>query len=81
MTAVVYYYNPSYWKNGSQYDRILSKYHVNSVPLLVKMVDEEYRDAYQFDPDATKENFHETILAYYYSIVDFLFTDDHFICG
>ena len=45
------------------------------------MVDEEYRDAYQFDPDATKENFHETILAYYYSIVDFLFTDDHFICG
>ena len=52
---VVYYYNTSYWKDDSQYDRILSKYHVNSVPLLVKIVNGEYRDAYQFDPDASAD--------------------------
>ena len=52
---VVYYYNTSYWKNDSQYDRILSKYHVNSVPLLVETVNGEYRDAYQFDPDASAD--------------------------
>lgn len=52
---VVYYYNTSYWKEDSQYDQILAKYHVDSVPLLVKTVNGEYRDIYQFDPDVTDE--------------------------
>jgi len=51
----VLYYNTSYWKDDSQYDRILSKYHVDSVPLLVKTVDGEFRSACPFDPDAAAE--------------------------
>lgn len=52
---VVYYYNTSYWKDDPRYDSVISEYHVYSVPLLVKMVDGEYRGTYQFDPDASAE--------------------------
>lgn len=62
---VVYYYNTSYWKDDPQYDRILSKYHVDSVPLLVKTVNGEYRDAYQFDPDATAEEISQQLDAFF----------------
>ena len=52
---VVYYYNTSYWKSDGQFDSILSKYHVDSVPLLVKTVNGDYRETYLFDPNATPE--------------------------
>lgn len=52
---VVYHYDLSYWREDAEHDRILSKYHVDSVPLLVKTMNGEYRDAYRFDPDATAD--------------------------
>lgn len=52
---VVYHYDTAYWKDDGLYDKTLSNYHVDQVPLLVKTVDGEYRDAYRFDPDTTAE--------------------------
>ena len=54
---IVYYYDTSTRTEDTQYqdDYILKSYHVDSVPMLVKTVNGEYRERYQFDPDATAE--------------------------
>lgn len=45
----VYYFDTTYWKQDAQYERILSKYQVNSVPMLVKTVDGEIDAVYCYD--------------------------------
>lgn len=47
---VVYYYNTEYWKDDPQHTNILSEYHVDSVPALVKISFGEYESSFTYDP-------------------------------
>lgn len=44
----VYYFDTTYWKEDAQYERILDKYKVTSVPSLVRAVNGDYDSSYQY---------------------------------
>lgn len=62
---VVYYFNTAYWKDNPRYDQILEQYHVTAVPALVKTMNGEFRDLYQFDPDAGEEDIQTQLDAFF----------------
>ncbi len=54
----VYYYDTSYWRESPRYDYVLERYHVDSVPLLVRTLDGEYVSSYYYDssqPEQSRE--------------------------
>ena len=44
----IYYFDTTYWKEDAQYERILDKYKVTSVPSLVRAVNGDYDSSYQY---------------------------------
>lgn len=45
----IYYFDTAYWKDDAQYERALNRYHVDSVPLLVKTVNGEFDGAWSYE--------------------------------
>lgn len=52
----VYYYDTAYWEEAPKYDYVLERYHVDSVPLLVKTLDGEYVSSYRYDSSQTEQS-------------------------
>ena len=62
----VYYFDTLYWKDDAQYERIITKYHVDDVPLLVKTVDGDFAGAYHYRPD-DREQAEQNLKAFFIS--------------
>ena len=47
----IYYFDTAYWKDDVQYEHTLEKFHVDSVPILVKTVNGQFEAAYSYSAD------------------------------
>ena len=52
----VYYYDTAQWEESPRYDYVLNRYHVDSVPLLVKTLDGEYVSSYRYDASQPEQS-------------------------
>lgn len=67
---VVYYYDTAYWKDDPRYDSILSKYCVESVPMLVKICFGEYESSFAYDPSADSLETQEQLNRFFPALPD-----------
>lgn len=58
---IVYYCNTAYWKDDAQYDNVLRKYKIDSVPMLVKIKNSEFSAAYEFNSSASEVEIQEEL--------------------
>lgn len=57
----VYYFDTEYWREGAQYDTVMKKYHVDSVPVLMRIFNTDFQAAYEFNPSDKEETVREDL--------------------